>query len=273
MICTGLLAGGCIMRDAANTESTNTPSDQELIILAAPGTDGYYASLSDDIVDFHIQYATTISQADDVIVLTGPALHGQYVAALGEDRVAIAPMPDIWMRDFAPLNTAAPVMMRYSAAGQGGGRKGQRESDFVQDQLVALIEATGTYGVQSSLINDGGNFVDDYEGRAVLSRKFLRDNSLSETQGRAAIQAATGAEHVAFIEADEQGGLEHADGVVAFVEPNILVVNSYPEDPEYAAQLHEDLRAGLPDVKIHEIITPYDETEIYDARFGSANGQ
>lgn len=251
---------------------TATPADRELIILAAPGTDGYYAALNDDIIDFHIQYAEAIARADDVIVLTGPALQSRYVAALGDDRVALAPMPDIWMRDFSSLNTAAPVIMRYSAAGQGGGRKGQREADYVQNQFMSLLEATGITRPESDLINDGGNFVDDYDGRVVLSRKFLRDNDLSEIEGRAAIMATTGATHVAFIDADEQGGLEHADGVVAFVEPNVLVVNSYPEDPVYAAQLHADLRAGLPGVTIHEIITPYDGSEIFDARFGSACG-
>lgn len=261
------------MADLAEPVSqTAIPSDRELIILAAPGTDGYYAALSDEIIDFHIQYAKAIAQADDVIVLTGPALQSRYVAALGDDRVALVPMSDIWMRDFSPLNAAAPVMMRYSAAGQGGGRKGQREADYVQDQLVRLLKTSDVSGPESDLINDGGNFVDDYDGRVVLSRKFLRDNGLSETKGRIAVMATTGADHVAFIDADEQGGLEHADGVVAFVGPNALVINSYPDDPNYAAQLHADLRAGLPGVTIHEIITPYDGSEIFDARFGSACG-
>lgn len=252
--------------------TTSAISDRELIILAAPGTDGYYEAVQDDIIDFHIRYAQAIAQADDVIVLTGPTLHARYVAALGPDSVAQVPMSDIWMRDFSPLNAASPVMMRYSAAGQGGGRKGQGEADFVQDQLGRLIDTADISSPESDLINDGGNFVDDYDGRVVLSRKFLRDNGLSETKGRAAIMTTTGATHVAFIEADEQGGLEHADGVVAFVGPNILVVNSYPEDPDYAAQLHADLRVGLPGVKIHEIITPYDGSDIFDARFGSACG-
>lgn len=272
MICTSLFAGGCNMYGVADTDYNQTRSDRELIILAAPRTDGYYSPVHDDIVDFHVRYAQVVAKADDVIVLTGPELHSRYVKALGNDHVALAAMPDIWMRDFSPLNAAAPIMMRYSAAGQGGGRKGQREADYVQDQLIRLIDAADVSWAESDLINDGGNFVDDYAGRVVLSRKFLRDNGLSETKGRTAVKAATGADHVAFIEADEQGGLEHADGVVAFVGPNVLVVNSYPEDPAYAAQLHTDLRAGLPGVKIHEIITPYDGSKIFDARFGSACG-
>ena len=257
----------------ANQTITNTSSsDRELIILAAPNTDGYYDEVQPDIVDFHIRYAKAIRERDDVIVLAGQGLAPTYRKALGAEHVAVMPMDDIWMRDFSPLNAAEPVMMRYSAAGQGGGRKGQREADFVQDGLAELLAEAGVQIPESDLINDGGNFVDDYNGRVVLSRKFLRDNDLSESEGRSAVKATTGAEHVAFIEADEQGGLEHADGVVAFVGPNTLVINSYSEDPGYAADLKADLRRGLPGVTIHEIVTPYDGSNIYDERFGSACG-
>lgn len=66
--------------------------------------------------------------------------------------------------------------------------------------------------------------------------------------------------------------MEHADGVVSFVDTNTLIINSYPEDVEYAKQLKADLKRGLPDVKIHKIITPYDGSIIYDKQFGSACG-
>lgn len=267
--CVIIVACGSTDNDMSDMSAA---SDRELIILAAPGNDDYYDVVQNDIVKFHIRYAQQIIQHDDVIVLSGPDLYNRYVDALGKDHVANIPMADIWIRDFAPLNVQAPIMMRYSAAGQGGKREGQREADFVQDRLAQLLATAQIKMADSGLINDGGNYVDDYAGRVVVSRKFLRDNNLSETQGHAAIRRATGADHVAFIEADEQGGLEHADGVVAFIAPNVLVINNYPEDPDYAAQLKADLRAGLPDVILHELVTAYDGRDIYDARFGSACG-
>lgn len=262
------------MQSLADPETplSQSATDRELIILAAPGTDGYYDAVQEDIIDFHIRYAEAIRAQDDVIILTGPHLYERYVSALGEDHVAQIPMPDIWMRDFSPLNTTSPLLMRYSAAGQGGGRRGQREADYVQEALANLLADAGVSIPESKLINDGGNFVDDYQGRAVLSRKFLRDNNLSEQEGRARIKEITGAAHVAFIEADEQGGLEHADGVVAFIGPNELVINSYPDDQAYSKALKADLRAALPGVTSHEIVTPYDGSQIYDERFGSACG-
>jgi len=247
------------------------PSRAELIVLAAPGEgDSYYADVQDAILDFHIAFARLIEQhGDRVLVLTRPASHDDYAEILGKDRVAIAPMLDIWMRDFSFALPDRPVLFRYTAAGQGGD---QRASDEVAEALAVLMEEAGLSHNRTDLLNDGGNIVDDGAGNAVISRKFLRDNGLSEVGARRKLRSTAGIRHVAFIEANEQGGLEHADGVVAFVDINTLIINSYPGDPAYARALREDLERGLPGVTVHEVVTPYDDSAIYDERFGSACG-
>lgn len=245
----------------------------ELIVLAAPITgDTYYVEVADAIFDFHVAYANNISHHDQVLVLTDAGAYPRYAEALGEDKVLIAPMTDIWARDFGSANPKQPILFRYTAAGQGGGRTGQEDADAVQDTLAELATDADLTIQATNLLNDGGNFVDDYAGNAVVSRKFLRDNGLSEEKGRTALQQLTGITKVAFITADEQGGLEHADGVVSFIDTNTVIINSYPEEPAYARQLRHDLERGLPGVTIHEIVTPYDGSEIYDERFGSACG-
>lgn len=249
------------------------PARAELIVLAAPGSDDpYYAELAGDIFEFHVAFARRIDGRDRVLVLADEGAYDRYAEALGVDRVGLAPMDDIWMRDFGTANPVSPVMFRYTAAGQGGGEDGQDAADTVQERLAVLAEEVGLRFHETDLLNDGGNFVDDFAGNAVVSRKFLRDNHLTEDEGREALHRIADVRHVAFIEADEQGGLEHADGVVSFVDVNTLIVNAYPEDPDYARRLKADLRRGLPGVKIHEIVTPYDDSRIYDRRFGSACG-
>lgn len=244
----------------------------ELIVLAAPAThlDSYYSDVVEDIIDFHINYANAIEKhGDKVLILSNHDHYDTYVEYLGSDKVITVPMPDIWMRDFTLLNTSNPTMFRYSAVGQGGD---QNDADYVQEIFALLAEQAGLTFTETDLINDGGNFVDDYAGNVVISKKFLRDNKLSENDARKKISSITHAEHIAFIDADEQGGLEHADGVVSFVDENTLIVNSYPEDKAYSKQLKSDLKAGLPNVKIVEVITPYDGSNIYDEKFGSACG-
>lgn len=246
----------------------------ELIVLASPQSqDRYYAERIDDIFDFHVDYAKKIIQnGDNVMILTDQQRYPDYVKALGKQHVTIAPMQDIWMRDFSSANPNKPVLFRYTAAGQGGTKKAQAISDDVQSDFKAYSQKAGLKFTQTKLLNDGGNWVEDGYGNVVLSTKFLADNHLTETQARAQLIRLTGAKHIAFIEADEQGGLEHADGVVSFIDQNTLVINTYPEDPDYAKQLKIDLKRGIPNIKIHEITTPYDGSEIYDEKFGSACG-
>ncbi|MEM7052999.1 MAG: agmatine deiminase family protein [Pseudomonadota bacterium] len=249
-------------------------ADQELIVLAAPRDgDAYYAEVVDDIFDFHIAFARQILAHDDlVLILVDEGSYADYVEALNEDVVLIAPQDDIWMRDFGLVNPQRPLMFRYTAEGQSGGRSGQRDADAVQETLAELLEEAGLAFYSSDVLNDGGNFVDDDVGRAVVSRKFLRDNELNETEARELLFDLAEIEHLAFIESDEQGGLEHADGVAAFIEPGVLLVNAYTDDPDYVAELRTDLLAGLPDVQIHELVAPYDGSRIYDEKFGSACG-
>ncbi|MBF0195828.1 MAG: agmatine deiminase family protein [Magnetococcales bacterium] len=248
-------------------------ANAELIVLAAPSSsDEYYADVVDDIFNFHVEFAKKIDGHDDVLILTDNSSYNRYASVLGKEKVVIAPMSDIWMRDFTTVNPELPVMFRYTAEGQGGGQKGQKHADLVQEELAIIAEDANIKFRESDLLNDGGNFVDDYAGNLVVSRKFLRDNNLTETKGRETLRKLTKAKNIAFIDADEQGGLEHADGVVSFVDTNTLLVNSYPEDPLYSQQLKADLKSGLPGIKIFEVITPYDGSQIYDDRFGSACG-
>lgn len=253
--------------------SLMTTARAELVVLAAPLTgDAYYADVTDAIFEFHVAYARSLSDDDQLLVLTDDGAYERYAAALGAENILIAPMADIWARDFGASNPAHPILFRYTAAGQGGGRAGQEDADEVQNGLVQLAHEAELSFTSTHLLNDGGNFVDDYAGNVVVSRKFLQDNDLTEDEARLLLRQLTGATNIAFITADEQGGLEHADGVVSFVDTNTLLINSYPEDAAYARQLRRDLERGLPDVTIHEIVTPYDGSAIYDARFGSACG-
>lgn len=209
--------------------------NKELIVLSAPVTgDPCYADVADEIFDFHIQYARQIIGRDNALILVDDGAYDRYARELGKEFVKVAPMADIWLRDFGLSNAQHPIMFRYSAEGQGRGKKGQRDADIVQEQLAMVADKANISFLETELLNDGGNFVDDYEGNVVISRKFLRDNALTEEQARRLLRRLINIENVAFIDSDEQGGLEHADGVVAFVDTNTLIINSYNNDPQYA---------------------------------------
>ena len=251
--------------------------ERELIVLAsALHKSTYYEDVRSEIMEFHIEYAKKISQSDNVLIFTDKHQYPEYVKYLGKEKVIIAPMLDIWMRDFTLSNTTNPIMFRYTPEGQGGGKKAQSRSDAVQEQFAEIITDAGLSFLETDLLNDGGNIVDDYAGNIVVSRKFLRDNSITENEGRKRLRKFPGIKNVAFIDVEPgeigQGKLEHADGIVSFIDKNTLMVNTYPDSRKYSQKLKKDLRQGLPGVKIHEIVTPYNGSKVYDKKFGSACG-
>ncbi len=257
--------------------ATNRNSvDYELIVLVAPTADDtYYDGVKQDIIDFHIAFAEKIAAAGDAFIILADAQTApRYDFELSEfaheaGYVVIAPVSDIWARDYSPSNAAAPIRFRYTAAGQAGS---QSDADYVQQQLQRILWMAGVPFATSMLKNDGGNVVDDGQGHAVISRKFLRDNALDEATAREKLATYAGITEVAFIESDEQGGLEHADGVVSFLQPRVLAVNAYDDDTAYEQALHADIKAGLPNVALHKIVNAYDGSAVFDERFGSACG-
>jgi agmatine deiminase len=87
---------GALMATAANAE---------LIVLASPSSDDeYYSDVVNDIFNFHIAFANQIDGRDDVLILTDNGSYDRYARVLGKDKVVVAPMSDIWMRDFTTSN-------------------------------------------------------------------------------------------------------------------------------------------------------------------------
>lgn len=267
-------AAGIIGQTALDAKAMAAPPAlQELIVVAAPRHDDpYYADVADAIVEFHHGLATRLTGGDLMLVLADRVMGPRYDRGVGPMAVVTAPMDDIWIRDYAPVQPDRPVLFRYTAAAQGGGRRGQRAADAVQQRLVALLNGAGVSVPRTDLLNDGGNFVDDGAGRAIVSRKILRDTRLSEDACRARLRAELGLDHVAFIPSDDPDGLAHADGMVAFVAPNTVILAAYPDDPAFEAAAIQALQAGLPGVEIHPLAMAPDTRSPFDDRFASACG-
>ncbi len=256
-----------------NYKMKNTNDNSELIVLASTkDNDNYYADYDAKIFNFHVNFAKQILEnGDQAIIFSSDDKIKKYQKALPDVAIIDLAMDDIWMRDFSLSNLNDPIKFRYSAAGQGGGAQGQVDSDIVQKHLFSEIGAAGLNFKTTNLINDGGNWVDNGKGLVILSDKFLKDNNLNAITATSLLKKEYDVKAI-FIQADEQGGLEHADGVVSFIEPNKLIMNSYPEDKAYSNNLKSKIKQKFPDVEILELPTPYDGKNIHDSKFGSACG-
>jgi agmatine deiminase len=151
---------------------------------------------------------------------------------------------DIWLRDWGPIENCYFGFRPSYAKGWYSARsiaKGRRKLDRRRSFTPRRIP----------LVLDGGNLV--HNGRvAIVTGKIWRDNrhfSRREIE-RAIINI--GFEQVIVIPVEPGDKVGHADGIVRFLQSDILLMNDYndPAFRRYSTELLRRLRSSLPRVRI-----------------------
>lgn len=232
------------LSDQKMAPSNEHKADRMLIVISAPSVhDKYYKAFFEKIINFDIQYAKSILGKDNVVVLADKDTLPYFKNKLPEDVLLEAEVEDIWMRDFTTVHPTKMVKFAYDRP---------QELSIEQSFLDFALENDLRFK-SSSLKVDGGNVVDNNNGKIILTDKVLERNpNLSRSQVIAKLQTELGATEVAIIPMDEEY-LGHSDGMVMFVDDNTIVMNNYKEDPDFKAMVLTALQKQLPAVKIHEV--------------------
>ncbi|OEK05581.1 peptidyl-arginine deiminase [Roseivirga misakiensis] len=223
-----------------------------LLVLSAPSiNDAYYSSALNLIVDFQVNYAKSIMGNDNVVIIVDRQTRHLYENRLPSDILITAEVYDIWMRDFSTVNPQSPVQFTYSWASMT-----KRESEEVQNSFNQFANTIGIERSKTNLIIDGGNLVDNYNGRVITTTRFLDDNNLTYAEGVAALKQQLGAAEVAIIVPDEEV-LAHSDGMVSWFDDNTLLINDYTTDTNLRSQVLNELSSAFPGVNLVEIPVEY----------------
>ena len=208
------------------TDYTNEiSSDRMLLVLSAPSVhDPYYTEAFDEIITFQIAYAKQIMNRDNVVVIVDTDTEQFIRTELPDDVILVEDVYDIWIRDFTTVNPIDPVQFKYTWASMT-----QQESEEVQGSFNDFANAYQIQRVTTTLLIDGGNIVDNYNGKLITTTRFLEDNNLTIEDGKTALKNLLGATQVAIIEPDEEV-LAHSDGMVSWIDDNVLLVNDYSDD-------------------------------------------
>eukprot|EP01060_Flectonema_neradi_P031718 TRINITY_DN4889_c0_g1_i1.p1 TRINITY_DN4889_c0_g1~~TRINITY_DN4889_c0_g1_i1.p1 ORF type:complete len:521 (+),score=109.59 TRINITY_DN4889_c0_g1_i1:56-1564(+) len=253
--------------------------NRSLLVLSAPEKQGYYSSVYKKVIDFHIRYAKAImSGSDNVLILTDKDSYPIYERELGSDvLVPNSIQRDIWMRDFTTVNPHNPVQFKYAPAAQGGDAKAAKfvQSSFNSSILSNVLPADNTWNLQkSTLVLDGGNFVDNHSNRVIVTEKILEDSGTKDREWvkRQIMTLIPTITEVAIIPYDDPN-LGHADGMVMWVDDATLFVNEMSDSPKLRDAVWSELRASFPTVNIVEVPCGWVEgTPDYDEKFSSALG-
>jgi len=227
------------------------------LVLAAPSiNDEYYSDRFNDIVDFQVNYAKAVMGKDNIVIVVDNDTRSYYEGRLPSDVIITSNVYDIWMRDFTTVNPLNPVQFTYTWASMTQG-----QSVEVQNSFVSFANSFGIQRNTTNLILDGGNIVDNYEGRVITTTRFLDDNGLSMSEGKQILKNLLNATQVAIVVPDDEV-LAHADGMVLWADKNTLLVNDYTEYPDYRTSVLDELSEAFPEVTIVEVPVVYDDASI-----------
>ena len=246
-----------------NPTSSNS---SHLIILSTPSwEDNYYEDVMEDILDFQAKYIEKIEENSwEVVLLSSEKVAKKNKNISTKAEVIWKPMVDIWIRDFSIVNPTSPVQFRYTPAWQWWY---QNESDFTQNRFNTLAKQAWLKFQKTELLLDGGNLVDNYKDKIVVSERFLTDNNLWKQEAKQILRETLDMNEIAIIPSDDTDGLAHVDGMVMFIEDDTIVVNQYQEP--FRSEVLSELQESFTNINIVEIPANFDET-IWDERFSSA---
>jgi agmatine/peptidylarginine deiminase len=240
-----------VLNERGNSSEPNVPANANehkegrmLIVISAPSIeDPYYKDNFQKIVDFDIQFAKSIIGKDNVVVLVDKETLPYFKDKLPKDVLLEADVYDIWIRDFATVHPSKMVKFVYD----------RPETPSIDESFRIFTKENELQLKESNLKIDGGNVVDNNNGKLILTDKIMERNPRLTTSSLISkLKQELGATEVAIIPMDEEY-LGHSDGMVMFVDDNTVIMNNYKGYPSFKKNVLRKLRKGLPQVKIVEI--------------------
>lgn len=234
------------MKDRERVVQLTVDEGQDLIVIAAPSVGNeYYRDNFQNIIDFDVAYAQAIVGHDDVRIIVDQQTRPYFVDRVDESWLIEGKVDDIWMRDFSVVQPGG-VQFQYSPAAYDD------DYDFAQQVQASFNRLIKEFRyTKTDYYLDGGNVVDNGHNRAVVTDRFLGDNELTYEQGVEELQKLLNVDQVAIVPADDPV-LAHTDGMVMFIEQDVLVVNRY--DEPFRTDVLEELYYAFGDeLKIIEV--------------------
>lgn len=220
-----------------------------LILAVAPSVAaGHYSPFFDELVSF-LGRLVEASHPDDLVLVvvdpdTRPALAGRIPAG----NLLPGSIPDIWIRDFGPVRTAAGTFkFRYRPAYLDAHHAGT-----IDDLFMRWFHSVGLEAELVDLVLDGGNFVYNGSGCAVVTERVLSDNpSHSREEIHGLMRSGLGLTRLAIIPEGPREKTGHADGMVVWLSEDLLGVARFQEP--IRSRVLRALERALPGVALAEL--------------------
>lgn len=160
----------------------------------------------------------------------------------GVDFIVLPTVKDIWICDWAPLQTQSEgnrigMKTTYNPRYLGVDPTFASGDDTAG---LALMDKCAMDSISMPIVLDGGNFTHNGNGIAIVTERIREDNhSYSDAELRELFQRFLGIDKLLIIAEEPGDETGHVDGFVRFISPSTLAIASYPQEYEGAAFMDE----------------------------------
>jgi agmatine deiminase len=232
-----------------------------------------YARNSKELEQVYVAFVAELARHErlGIIVPTREAC-ARLVETTGlpEPVFEIAEIPDIWIRDFAPLQSSAGLIKfvydpPYARA----------DVSRAVDRGIARYFAERGVGLRhSSIVLEGGQLVHNGAGLAIATDTiFARNPGRAPAELVAELEQLLGLERLLIVPSESIDRTGHVDGMLRFSDPHTLLVNDHDGLVGYVAfaESLERVLVQLP-TTIRRVTVPYCVSELHVGDWHDARG-
>uniref|UniRef100_A0AAF5PY03 Uncharacterized protein n=1 Tax=Wuchereria bancrofti TaxID=6293 RepID=A0AAF5PY03_WUCBA len=209
--------------------------DRTLIVLSAPSIwDDNYHDLFETIIAFQIEFAKTIHEHDNVVILadkhTLPYLDGRSPSVksrLPLDALIQASVYDINIRDFAPFGVRQLVKFSYrppNFATIAARQIDESIKRFIEDYKIRVDKK------ELELILSAQHVVDNGINRAIIDKRVLDENQGKIPEWAIMIKLFNAFRKVTIVDNPMNTTQLRLDDVMSFIDDQILVIPTLDKD-------------------------------------------
>ncbi len=225
------------------------------ILLAAPNSsDNYYDTMTDELIKFYRALFKNAHKDDFFLIVADSLIRKELIKnKIGEQHIIKGNLPDIWCRDICPVITSHDrVNFRYRPASLT-----VIDAAYIEEKFDIFFKTHNLTDKISNLILDGGNYCHNGVDSAVICRRALVDNGMSEGEVIEALKSVTGSSNIAILPEEKGEPLGHVDGMISWLDSNTIAINRF--DEPLFSEIKEILRRTFPDVLLVEL--PFNPTD------------
>jgi agmatine deiminase len=226
----------------------NEPADSVILAVAPSVAAGHYRQFFDELVSFLGRLVEASHPDDLVLIVVDPDTRPAIAGRLPAENLLPGSIPDIWIRDFGPVRTTAGTFkFRYQPA-----YLDTHHARSIDDTFMQWFDSVGLEAERIDLVLDGGNFVYNGAGSAVITERILSDNpSHSRQEIHREISGRLGLARLAIIPEGPREKTGHADGMVVWLSEEQLGVARFQEP--IRSRVLQALEKALPGVAVAEL--------------------